>query len=165
LVDSTDRAVSAMSVQEKDAPEPTMLMKALGGKDAAAVIEDRATRQGSVLQDLIAEADRAMYRAKARFASPRKKAGQGFGPALRGNKEQVCPAPMGRWWLMASTTALSMAITLAKLTGATGSVLWLIAVILVIVGIVTIMRGGLLLGIVLIILGLAVGPGGWSIWH
>jgi hypothetical protein len=66
---------------------------------------------------------------------------------------------------MASTTALSMAITLAKLTVAAGSLLWLIAVILVIVGIVTIMRGGLLLGIVLIILGFAVGPGGWSIWH
>jgi hypothetical protein len=66
---------------------------------------------------------------------------------------------------MASTTALSMAITLAKLTVAAGSLLWLIAVILVIVGIVTIMRGGLLLGIVLIIVGFAVGPGGWTIWH
>jgi hypothetical protein len=66
---------------------------------------------------------------------------------------------------MASTTALSMAITLAKLTVATGSLLWLIAVILVIVGIVTIVRGGLLMGILLIILGFAVGPGGWSIWH
>jgi hypothetical protein len=39
-------------------------------------------------------------------------------------------------------------------------VLWILAVILVISGIVTIVRGGLLLGIVLIIVGLLVGPGG-----
>ena len=43
--------------------------------------------------------------------------------------------------------------------------LFLIAAILVIWGIVTIVRGGVLLGIVLIILGLLVGPGGVSIFH
>ena len=43
-------------------------------------------------------------------------------------------------------------------------ILWLIAVILVIWGIVTIFRGGVLLGIVLIIVGLLVGPGGVSIF-
>jgi hypothetical protein len=43
-------------------------------------------------------------------------------------------------------------------------ILWLIAVILVIWGIVTIFRGSLLLGIVLIIVGLLVGPGGVSIF-
>lgn len=42
-------------------------------------------------------------------------------------------------------------------------VLWLIAVALVIYGIVTLVRGGLLLGIVLIVVGLLVGPGGVSI--
>ena len=43
-------------------------------------------------------------------------------------------------------------------------ILWLIAVILVIVGIVTIVRGAVLFGIVLIIIGLLVGPGGVSIF-
>jgi len=43
-------------------------------------------------------------------------------------------------------------------------ILWLIAVILVIWGIVTIFRGSVLLGIVLIIVGLLVGPGGVSIF-
>ena len=43
-------------------------------------------------------------------------------------------------------------------------ILWIIAVILVIAGIVSIVRGGLLWGIVLIVLGLVVGPGGYSIF-
>ena len=41
-------------------------------------------------------------------------------------------------------------------------ILWLIAVILVIWGIVTLVRGQVLMGIVLIIVGLLVGPGGVS---
>jgi hypothetical protein len=44
-------------------------------------------------------------------------------------------------------------------------ILWVIAVILVIAGIVTIIRGGLILGIVLIVVGLLVGPGGVSIFN
>jgi hypothetical protein len=43
-------------------------------------------------------------------------------------------------------------------------VLWLIAVILVVWGIVSLVRGEALLGIVLIIVGLLVGPGGVSIF-
>jgi hypothetical protein len=43
-------------------------------------------------------------------------------------------------------------------------ILWLIAVVLVISGIVTIFRGSLLFGILLIVLGLLVGPGGVSIF-
>jgi hypothetical protein len=43
--------------------------------------------------------------------------------------------------------------------------LFIIAAVLVIAGIVTIVRGGVLLGIVLIVLGLLVGPGGVSIFH
>jgi hypothetical protein len=43
-------------------------------------------------------------------------------------------------------------------------ILWLIAVILVIAGIVTIIRGSLLFGIILIVVGLLVGPGGVSIF-
>jgi hypothetical protein len=43
-------------------------------------------------------------------------------------------------------------------------ILWLIAVALVVWGIVTLVRGQVLLGIVLIIVGLLVGPGGVSIF-
>ncbi|HEX6754518.1 MAG TPA: GPGG-motif small membrane protein [Mycobacteriales bacterium] len=43
-------------------------------------------------------------------------------------------------------------------------ILWLIAVALVVWGIVTIVRGQMLLGIVLIVVGLLVGPGGVSIF-
>ena len=44
------------------------------------------------------------------------------------------------------------------------TILWLIAVILVIAGIVSLVRGAVLAGIVLIIVGLLVGPGGVSIF-
>jgi hypothetical protein len=44
------------------------------------------------------------------------------------------------------------------------TLLWILAVILVIFGIVSIVRGQLLWGIVLIIVGLLVGPGGVSIF-
>lgn len=44
------------------------------------------------------------------------------------------------------------------------TLLWIIAVILVIAGIVTLIRGSILFGIVLIIVGLLVGPGGVSIF-
>ena len=43
-------------------------------------------------------------------------------------------------------------------------IFWIIAVILVIYGIVTIVRGSFLWGAVLIIVGLLVGPGGVSIF-
>ncbi len=43
-------------------------------------------------------------------------------------------------------------------------VLWIIAVILVIFGCITIIRGGILWGVALIIIGLLVGPGGVSIF-
>ena len=44
-------------------------------------------------------------------------------------------------------------------------ILTIIAVVLVIAGIVQIVRGGLLWGIILIVLGLLIGPGGISIFH
>jgi len=43
-------------------------------------------------------------------------------------------------------------------------VLWILSVILVIAGIVTLIRGSVLYGIVLIIVGLLVGPGGVSLF-
>jgi hypothetical protein len=43
--------------------------------------------------------------------------------------------------------------------------LWLIAVVLVVAGIVQLFRGQLLWGIALIVIGLLVGPGGVSIFN
>jgi hypothetical protein len=43
-------------------------------------------------------------------------------------------------------------------------VLWIIAVILVIAGVVALLRGAVLYGVVLIIVGLLVGPGGVSLF-
>jgi hypothetical protein len=43
-------------------------------------------------------------------------------------------------------------------------ILWILAVILVVSGIVQLFRGQLLFGIVLIVVGLLVGPGGVSIF-
>lgn len=48
--------------------------------------------------------------------------------------------------------------------GGLGTILWIIAVVLVIAGIVAIIRGEILWGIVLIVVGLLVGPGGVSIF-
>jgi hypothetical protein len=44
-------------------------------------------------------------------------------------------------------------------------ILWILAVILVIAGILAIVRGQVLWGIVLIVIGLVVGPGGVSIFN
>jgi hypothetical protein len=60
---------------------------------------------------------------------------------------------------MAAMTAL-----IAQEGGATGTILWIIAAVLVIAGIVSLLRGGVVVGIVLIVLGLLVGPGGVSIF-
>jgi hypothetical protein len=50
------------------------------------------------------------------------------------------------------------------LTGGAATLLWILAVILVIAGIVTLLRGGVVAGVVLIIVGLLIGPGGVSIF-
>ncbi len=55
-----------------------------------------------------------------------------------------------------------LGLTLAATSSA--SLLWIIAAILVIAGIVVLIRGGVLAGIALIIVGLLVGPGGVSIF-
>jgi hypothetical protein len=44
------------------------------------------------------------------------------------------------------------------------TLLWLLAVVLVIAGIVTIVRGQVLFGVALIVVGLLVGPGGVSVF-
>lgn len=43
-----------------------------------------------------------------------------------------------------------------------GLILWIVAVVLVIAGAVQLMQGQLILGLILIVAGLAVGPGGWT---
>jgi hypothetical protein len=49
-------------------------------------------------------------------------------------------------------------------TDGAATLLWVLAVVLVIAGIVTLIRGGVLAGIALIIVGLLVGPGGVSLF-
>lgn len=44
-------------------------------------------------------------------------------------------------------------------------ILWLIAVVLVVYGIVRAVRGDVLLGVVIVIVGLLIGPGGVSIFN
>ena len=44
------------------------------------------------------------------------------------------------------------------------TILWLIAVVIGIFGVIRLIRGDILWGIVLIVLALAVGPGGYSIF-
>ena len=46
-----------------------------------------------------------------------------------------------------------------------GVLLWLVAAILVIVGIVQLLQGQIIFGVVLIVLGCMVGPGGYSIFR
>jgi hypothetical protein len=54
-----------------------------------------------------------------------------------------------------------MALVVAQV----GTILWIIAAVLVIAGIVSLVRGSVVVGIVLIVLGLLVGPGGVSIFE
>lgn len=53
---------------------------------------------------------------------------------------------------------------LLAMSGAAATILWIIAVVLVIAGIVSLIRGSLLAGAALIIVGLLIGPGGVSIF-
>jgi hypothetical protein len=46
-----------------------------------------------------------------------------------------------------------------------GIILWLIAVVIAIIGVVQLFQGQILLGIILLIVACAVGPGGWSIFR
>ena len=57
-----------------------------------------------------------------------------------------------------------MQLAMLAADNGTATILWIIAAILVIAGIVTLIRGAVLFGIVLIVAGLLVGPGGVSIF-
>jgi hypothetical protein len=43
-------------------------------------------------------------------------------------------------------------------------ILWLAAVVLAIAGVVSLLNGSVIIGIVLLVVACAVGPGGWSIF-
>jgi hypothetical protein len=65
---------------------------------------------------------------------------------------------------MEGRTPMEILIAARSCGGGVATILWIIAAILVIAGIVTLLRGGIVAGIVLIIVGLLVGPGGVSIF-
>jgi hypothetical protein len=54
--------------------------------------------------------------------------------------------------------------TMLALSSGAATLLWILAVVLVIAGIASLVRGQVLAGIVLIIVGLLVGPGGVSLF-
>jgi len=54
---------------------------------------------------------------------------------------------------------------LLAMAPAAATLLWIIAAVLVIAGVVALIRGGLLAGLVLIIVGLLIGPGGVSVFR
>ena len=55
-------------------------------------------------------------------------------------------------------------MSLLALTGGAATILWVIAAILVIAGIVWLLRGEVAAGLVMIVVGLLIGPGGVSIF-
>ena len=59
---------------------------------------------------------------------------------------------------------LALAVLAQGREGSSDTILWIIAAVLVVAGIVTLVRGGVLWGILLIIAGLLVGPGGVSLF-
>jgi len=59
---------------------------------------------------------------------------------------------------------IAMLLGPLALTGGAATLLWIIAAVLVIAGILTLLRGGVVAGIVLIVVGLLIGPGGVSIF-
>jgi hypothetical protein len=58
----------------------------------------------------------------------------------------------------------TLTILAAANENTTDTILWIIAAVLVIAGIVSIIRGGVIWGIALIVAGLLVGPGGVSLF-
>jgi hypothetical protein len=56
-------------------------------------------------------------------------------------------------------------LSILAMTSTAATLLWIIAAIFVIAGIVTLVRGGILSGVMLIIIGLLIGPGGVSIFR
>ncbi|MGH2594943.1 MAG: GPGG-motif small membrane protein [Actinomycetota bacterium] len=55
-------------------------------------------------------------------------------------------------------------LALLAMSGGAATLLWVLAAILVIAGIIALFQGGVLAGVALIVIGLLVGPGGVSIF-
>jgi hypothetical protein len=55
-------------------------------------------------------------------------------------------------------------VALLAMTGGAATVLWVLAAILVIAGVVALIRGSVAAGLVMIVVGLLIGPGGVSIF-
>jgi len=56
-------------------------------------------------------------------------------------------------------------LAMLAVSGGAATLLWILAAILVIAGIMSLVRGQMMAGIVLIIVGLLVGPGGVSVFN
>jgi len=66
----------------------------------------------------------------------------------------MCANIRSRFWCTPSGNSLGMAF-----------LLWILAVLLVVGGVINLLQGQILFGIVLIVVGCAIGPGGYSIFH
>lgn len=60
---------------------------------------------------------------------------------------------------------MPVALTSEGNTKMSGVLLWVVAAILVIVGVVQLLQGQILLGVALIVVGFLVGPGGYSVFR
>ena len=67
--------------------------------------------------------------------------------------------------LEGGTVLGTLSLGMLAMAAGAATVLWIIAVVLVIAGIVTLIRGGVLAGVVLIVVGLLIGPDGVSIFR
>ena len=56
-------------------------------------------------------------------------------------------------------------LTVLALSGGAATFLWIIAAVLVISGVVTLIKGNVIGGLVMIVIGLLIGPGGVSIFR
>ena len=93
-------------------------------------------------------------------------AADGFGTGGSGVSEPHPPTATAAEGIERTTTIWEGydMIDLLAMSGAAATLLWIVAAVLVIAGIVTAIRGGVLAGIVLIVVGLLIGPGGVSIF-
>lgn len=87
-----------------------------------------------------------------------------------------CAASAGRWADPGRAVSVFVRLTpTARLTlfqdlscgqwSLMAFLLWILAVLLVIAGVVNLFQGQILIGVLLIVVGLAVGPGGYSIFN
>lgn len=111
----------------------------------------------------------AAIRSATRRALPGTRAGYRTNVSEKRRLREPGPGKVGQTQPSARTRTKGggegvMALLLAQAEGTTDTILWIIAAVLVVAGIVSLIRGGVMAGIVLIVLGLLVGPGGVSIF-